>query len=688
MATTTGFVQRLSWLSGGPTGCVWIGSAPNAAQLFSVQVQAGDSDARIRFKQSMVNLLLEAQVAGREVSVTHAAGSSTVTQAFFTACNVTATPLQVDAVEVTQAIQDLGQSIPLFAGKRTVVRVYLSYHTAPGITVRGQISIRRGPSDAPVTVNSANTAVLDPAQAGNIPAKRDDASRSLNFVIPNSHITAGPLSIRISSITNDVTNAAVNFGCERRPTVWFHPTAPIRVRVLGMRYAQAGVTHTPSNLDFNLLRSWLRRAMPAGQVNMTSAIIDASAAVPFGCGNINAQIAAIRALDVAGGTDARTHYYGLVSDGGFFMQGCASGIPGTPQPQTVASGPTGNSNWNWDFDGSYGDWYTGHELGHTYGRLHPGFCGESANDLANFPFANGQLANSNMSFAGFDVGDPGNGLAMAALPGTQWHDVMTYCSFQWLCAYTYLAVRRRLAGEDALAAGPVPGAPAPAPGPSGTGGRPDGRFPQQEAPRAAAEGPAPETVMVSVVTTANLTKKEGGIQFVNPLEQAEPSEVPKKGDATLRVKGPRGKVLSEHPVEIKLNSELAPGEDLEGIVDTVVAVSSAAQSIELVFGNKVADTYRVGGGPPAVAGLAVADVGGADLGITANVEAEADARQTYSLQVSTDGGQTWQTMAVGLKDPAMSLDRSQFPKGQDVRIRVLATNGLATSVVATESFRM
>ena len=75
--------------------------------------------------------------------------------------------------------------------------------------------------------------------------------------------------------------------------------------------------------------------------------------------------------------DARTHYYGLVSDGdgSFFMRGLASGIPGTADPSTVASGPTGVNTWGWDTDGSYGDWYTGHELGHTFGRFHAEFCG-------------------------------------------------------------------------------------------------------------------------------------------------------------------------------------------------------------------------------------------------------------------------------------------------------------------------
>ncbi len=54
------------------------------------------------------------------------------------------------------------------------------------------------------------------------------------------------------------------------------------------------------------------------------------------------------------------------------MRGLASGITQTPQPGTVASGPTGPSTFGWVSDGSYGDWYGGHEHGHTVGRFHAG----------------------------------------------------------------------------------------------------------------------------------------------------------------------------------------------------------------------------------------------------------------------------------------------------------------------------
>ena len=546
--------------------------------------------------------------------------------------------------------------------------------------------MRTGPLDVPFLIPSENVVVLQPAEAGNLPVKREDVDRSLNFVLPATQ--EGPLSLEIASITDTVANADVTFSGDRRPGVWFHASAPLRLRVIGFRYAQGGVTHTPTPLDFALLQSWMARAYPAGTQFVTTTITDATAAVEFSCGDINAQVAAMRTLDMDAGGDERTHYYGLVSDGGFFMRGCA-GVPAQPSPDAVGSGPTGPGTWGWDTDGSYGDWYGGHELGHTYGRRHPGFCGESQSDLDNYPFENGQLANGNDSFIGFDVGDPANGIAMRALPGTQWHDVMTYCSRQWLSAYTYLGIRRRLADEDAL--GPT-GAPGAAPGPGAApafgSGRADARFPQT-APRArepeagGAGQEAERLVSLSVVGTANLTRRSGAIRYVNPLER--PRGAKDVGhDAVLRVSDGAGKALGDYPVAVRLDSEIMPGEKIQGIIDAVIEVASTARLIELLIGEEVVDRHRIGGGAPRMRALRAEAV---PHGMRVEGEAAEAEELTYTVQVSIDDGRTWQTVAVGLKTPSTDVDRSQFPPGQALKVRVIATNGLERSVVMTDAGR-
>ncbi len=686
MPTTTGFVQRLTLLQASRVACVWLGPSPSSTEVLTLSLLAGDSEQTMRHKRGMLNLLSEAQISRRQVDILHPDDSAVIDQVYLTPVDDSA-PVQVDAIEVTQGIQDLAQSIPLLAGKRTVVRVYLSLPVGPAMTVQGEIAVRTGPLDAPFLIPSENVVVLQPAEAGNLPVKREDVDRSLNFVLPATQ--EGPLSLEIASITDTVAAADVAFSGDRRPAVWFHASAPMRLRVIGFRYTQDSVTHTPTPLDFALLQSWLARAYPAGAQFVTTTITEATAAVPFGCGDINAQVAAMRALDMDAGGDERTHYYGLVSDSGFFMRGCA-GVPADPSPDAVGSGPTGPGTWGWDTDGSYGDWYGGHELGHTYGRRHPGFCGESQSDLDNYPFENGQLANGNDSFIGFDVGDPANGIAMRALPGTQWHDVMTYCSRQWLSAYTYLGIRRRLADEDAL--GPT-GAPSPAPGPGMAGagfgsGRPDARFPQS-APRApgpeapgAGEGAEPP-VSLSVVGTVNLTRRTGAIRYINPLERARGTK-DAGHDAVLRVSNGAGKALGDFPVAVRLDSEIMPGEEIQGIIDAVIEVDGSARLIELLVGDDVVDRHPIGGGAPRMRALRAESL---PLGMRVEGEAAEAEGLTYTVQVSADDGGSWQTVAIGLKTPSTEVDRSQFPPGQPLKVRVIASNGLERSVVMTDTGR-
>jgi hypothetical protein len=670
-------------LSPGPTVCVVVGPAPSSAEAFFVQIKAGDSQETINTKKSLVAFLTDAQLSGREVNVTHGSTSAEITAADTVAGDTTGIPLQVDGIEVTQAIQDLGHSIPLIAGKRTVVRVYLSYYSGAGVNVSGTIAVRRSPSDPLFTINSENSVALSPAEAGNLSVKRNDATKSLNFVLPASGTVAGPLAIMIASITNTATATTIPVGGERIPIVRFQDSPALRVRIVGMRYTVGTppVSYAPSTFHVNMLLSWLRRAYPVGQVISSTGVVDVTAAAPgFSCDDVNAQLAAIRALDMAAGGDERTHYYGYVDDGGYWMRGCTAGIPGT-----VASGPTGPGNWGWDFDGSYGDWYGGHELGHTYGRRHPGFCGESASDLDNYPFPGGQIG-SDASFVGFDVGDPANNLPMVALSGTQWKDVMTYCDRQWVSPYTYIGLRRRLITEDSAGAGASAGVAGAG---EGFGGRPDQRYPGGAARQEVSGISGIEKRLVSVIAVVNLTRNQGRIRYVNPLERGKESGVEPTSPAVLRMKHSDGSVLDEYPAAVKLNSELLPADDRVGLIEAAIMFDKSATSIELLINGQLADTVAVGGPSPSVRAVRwPPERLGNELSLMVEAEGASERNYRYAVQVSTDYGRTWHTVAVGLTEPRFSIDRSQFKEGDEVQVRILVTNGLDTAVVTTETFRI
>jgi hypothetical protein len=254
-------------------------------------------------------------------------------------------------------------------------------------------------------------AVLNPALNGQLRPKREDVRLSLNFRLDPTLTKAGRIFVSIKTLTDAATGAEVACtNCAEQLQVTFVESPPLRIQLIlfGYNTNDPLKTHRPTGRDVFNFWSWLKRTFPVSDVLVEARMVEANFSPPFDvesltCNIANAQLAAIRNLDIDGGTDQRFHYYGMVADSGGFMRGCANSIPNTPDHSAVASGPTG-TGYAWDGDGSYGDWYGGHELAHTFGRLHPGFCDGNTRDDPDYPFERGQLSNADGVFVGFDVG--------------------------------------------------------------------------------------------------------------------------------------------------------------------------------------------------------------------------------------------------------------------------------------------
>jgi hypothetical protein len=600
-----------------------------------------------------------------------------VTEAIRRAADGSRPRARLDAIEVTQAIQDLSGSVPLIEMKSTLVRIYLGISSG-AMTVRGELRLRHGPGPW-TTLPSIGTADLDASRNGSTPAelrsRRETIGYSLNFLVPSGLTGAGTLQVRLGEVRDAATGQKAQVSDPvHTKTVTFTASPPLRLRVINLRYSTGTppVTYVATASDLDHLRSWLRRAYPVAEVRFSSITTDATATWPFQGPQANTQVAAIRALDMASGGDQGTHYYGIVADGGGFMRGFAAGIPGTPDPSVVASGPTGPSTFGWDNDGSYGDWYGGHELGHTLGRFHPGFCGETADDPA-YPFTAGQLANNDGAFVGLDVGESMLGLPVAALPGTAWHDVMTYCDFQWLSSYTYEGVRDRLVAEAALF--PVPGAVAAPP---------------------AMVGGALSSALVHVAAVVNLTDRSASIQQVTPLPgPIAPSPPPADTRLVVRTHASNG-TTQDHPVAFKPNLCQDPGEDEIGLVDAVLAVDPSTTAVELLIDGTAAARFKVGAAPSLAENLRVrrpepdamaeeaAGITVAQSTLFWDDPSAGDDGRSYVVQASTDHGATWTTLAVGARHPTLQLDPSDFADAEQVRFRVLTTNGLSYTEATTD----
>ncbi len=612
--------------------------------------------------------------------------------------------LTMDGLEVTQAIQNMDHKVPLVAAKKTIARVYLSATASGPITVRGVLRCRNPAVGGTwVSVPSVGAVIINPAENNKLRLKRESITKSLNFVLPEGACKAGACDVQLARVerVNPSQGLAVPSGASRR--VKFVATPPLRVRVLGIRFRGGSppAAVQPSTLDFALIQSWLARAYPAARVIWSQTTVDGPHTWPFVASQINAFVRGVRATEVSGGTDARTHYYGLVADGGgsFFMRGLASGIPSGPDPSTVASGPTGSGNFGWDNDGSYGDWYTGHEYAHTFGRFHAEFCG--AGGGKPYPFDNGQLANADGAFVGFDVGDAAHNLPMQALPGTVWHDVMTYCTHQWISSFTYSGIRDRLVREDTLPSGGVAGARAAARRTSrGTSGRTS---------RSTAMSSAGA---IHVVATINLTRATGELRHITPVAAVPAGQTlaaavkkPKKSAVrvTLRCYGEGDRLLAEYPAAFIPDACREEGDDETGSADVFLPHVSGAARLELVLNGKPLASFAPGpaaravrqiraarpaaaraalGGPetqhdadpvltwtdPAVSRAALGGAGG-----------ESESGRTYTVEISSDNGQTWQTVGFGLREPRVVVDRHLLAETDKVKVRVTSTDGFQSA---------
>lgn len=638
---------------------------------------------------------------------------------------VKGTRYKVMGMEVTQAIQDMNNSVPLIAEKRTFVRVYLRVEggtskiynvggTLFGCRVKLSLPYNTCGDELPgikslnrITVDSSTDLAAKRAGSSNGTNPNDPSLTSLNFELSPAWRTAGIIAIRevrvqINTYPPDVpcdgcrprSRRIPDDGVEMSDRLYFEAAPPVRLQTFSVPYTiTVGNMSTPFNpnlqADHNLLVSWLQRAYPTANVNVNGTIRTlssfknapntATSTSPnngFICNDVNSKLSAIQTMDRF---DSRTRYYGLVGDdstgsGGLVMRGCA------PQPGTVGSGPTGNpalKQWGWDVDASYGDWYGGHELGHNYGRGHvlgTDSCGGAANDNfidKNYPstFTGGLIGNPvSMDFFGFDVGDAGLRLPQRVYPPNVWADVMSYRCNIWISNYTYQGILGSLRA-----------------GVSGSGGG------------GAAAGPAGSTMGSGHVLSdglfvqgeVNLTRSTVVLLPFLRLPDLESTPRPGISLFTIELLDNTRKALGVYPFTPKELADTPEGEDQTALLGEVVPYIAGTAFIVITKNNTILAERPVSPNTPQV--HVTSPNGGETLsGKTVTVswtasDADGDAI-TYSLLYSNDGGITWRTMGTGITDLEYKVNLQELPGGNKALFRVIGTDGVNTGSDESNAF--
>ena len=266
--------------------------------------------------------------------------------------------LTATGLEITQGTQSLLNSVRLVAGKATFVRFYVQSNGNNAVTT-ARLTVTRG----------ANSIVLNPINPGleiNVLQNPNRAilNQAFLFQIPANYPTVGTfgLSAEVNPVPRSVseTDFSNNFWQTESDILQFENVPPLQLVIYNIGYTVNDTEYFPRDTEPQKMANWIGKAWAVSSVPFFAR--RESIRETLGedrlptCREVNDFLMSKRTIDLqtaGSGVTETTRYYGLVSDEGGFMRGCANGLPGF-----ASSGPTGvprNNNGllgNWDTDGT------------------------------------------------------------------------------------------------------------------------------------------------------------------------------------------------------------------------------------------------------------------------------------------------------------------------------------------------
>jgi hypothetical protein len=601
------------------------------------------------------------------------------------------TDLVIDAVEVTQSVQDLNNSVRLVTDKPTYVRVH----------ARSTSGLFRTFATLEIS-NSSGRTTLHPQNPGAHIVVRTDPSREIVdhaflFQLPSAFTRPDDtlvLTARVNPIVSgwrttryppetDYSNNA------RTVTVTFEEAPRIGLIMYRGQYTMddngSTITYTTPITDIYQTRSWLLRAFPLSDIWMTVRVNDFGE-VEFDSdtgdlvyptsGTVNRWLNARRTWDLSEpnwyedrvGKESEIRYYAMLTNSGVFMRGAMGSRTG--------SGPTGRAA-AWDRDGIFGDWYAGHELGHSFGRKHvqgapggaEGACGGEEGVDANYPHPEGFISTDNAGSAALFGFDRGTGAARPyglipvnlALYDPAWRDVMTYCAPQWISDYTYEAILDYLQTEITPVSAVSLAAPSSA----------------QQTDRLLVSG-----TIDPATNTAELTPL-----FVVPNAHDVVPRTPGNYAIVLRDSG--GAELARYaftPEELHSGPDNPDGPSVPPVnlltVSEFVPYVAGTVRVDLTGPTGLLATVTAGAAAPSLtvtSPTAGQVFSGATVPIAWTASDSDGDELTFNVQFSADGGATWEMLAQGIRGTSIDLPRENLASTSQGRVRVWATDGIHTS---------
>ncbi len=563
--------------------------------------------------------------------------------------------LAISHIEVTQATQDISNSVPLVAGKPTLVRVYLSCAPDGKLPDGATVRLRGyGPSGELTPPLAPLPGYQSTACRESLQQQRDNPNKTLNFILPTGW-TTGTLTLR-----------AEVAGVNREIAVQFQPTKVIRIAHVPIHYDPPGrFWPCPVEPDMNLLVSvhiWAEQVFPLGSpmritfwpmMVFTRPLKDPPICLPIGSSNYPNQITLLQELETAWlmSKDKPDYVFGWLPPDSIYG--------GIAYPKwfgsTYGVAAFGDaSSFILPFLGISGDvWKVfAHEIGHLMGRRHTNSisCSPEAID----PQTDWPWKDSNSLIQDYGVEIMLRGPFTLKRPNEN-YDYMSYCGSVpdgnvWTSPWTYTHIF-----SEAL------------------------RLPTTTQVLTAAAAEQRFLIASGLVYTDDTAT-------LNPFwvvtTTAAPHNPPAGTQYCLEAQDASGTPLSGRCFDLAFfNYEAGEATNMDGF-SLMLPYPDGVARIVLKKGAQVLAQRPVSAHAPTVTVLS--PNGGEAWNATgtytvawAASDADGDPL-TYSVLYSPDGS-NWVPVAVSITATQVVVNAAELPGGTGARIRVLASDGLNTS---------
>ncbi len=599
------------------------------------------------------------------------------------------------AIEVTQGIQDLSNTVPLIRGKTAWVRAYVRRTggaSSPLVSAQLWHIVNNQRVGSPVYPSNPGGKLAPPTSPN-----RNQLGDAFYFPVPSSWLNASTLQVEVT-----VNPGKVSGGCGilcfffwwreadetnytdntvRSPLLTMQNVPVMRLHLYNVVYSRNNKWYKATSAQMDEIEGWLRRAYPISglivqrsETTMPESSIYTSGTDDKGnptyfldAGKVNQRLNLVRNIFKAYDPTFREQdrYYGVATNAsGDFMRGLGGGY--------ISSGPTGpkGGSWTWEQDSAnYGDWYAGHEIGHTWGRGHPvpaGYvsetnkgCGHSRSD-PNYPYPNAVIGGYNQflwlggnlwitfppnRYYGFDVG-----LHRPVIRGPDWTDVMSYCANEWTSDYTYNGIRAQMQSEGFVVASQV-------------------------------MAPAGDFLLIQGEIAPDGNSATLGEILTLP---AASQPLPDPGAYSLEMRDSGGAILASHSFTPTVYADEGTPSDGIGFVNLVIPAVGGTQSIELRRGETLLAVRTVSAHPPTATLLSPnggESVGPAGVTVSWQMMDEDNDPLSAAILFSPDNGTSWQALQTGITGTtSVEVPYSLLSGTEQGLMRVLVSDGVRTAM--------